>query len=154
MSAFTTIQVPIARTNTIGAILNLEGSPGPLNFSIQDIIAKGPKYTGDLVASGATIRILESADGEVWTRVGSEITLNPGGEKMVNIISQKPWVAISGRSAAGGYVRVDIAHRGEPFRGQVTIGKNIGKRGLGKDFTGETATALLTAEPAVPTYPE
>ena len=76
-----------------------------------------------------------------------------GGEKAVSLISRKKFLAISGHNAGGGYVRIDIAHRGEPFRGQVTVG-NFGKRGLGKDYIGEAASALLTAEPAVAAWPE
>lgn len=154
MSAFATIEVPLGTINAIGAILNLDGAVGPLSFQFQDIISKGVKYTGGLVASGATIRLLESDDAKTWTQVGGDITLSAGGEKPVSVISQKNFVAISGSTPGGGYIRADIAHRGEPFRGQVTVGITPGKRGLGKDYVGETATADFIAEPAIPTWPE
>jgi len=152
----TTIEVPLntsTSANAIGAILTLEGSPGILSLNIQDIVTKGVKYTSGPVGTGGTIRVLESDDSRTWTQVGSNIVLGKGGEKAVSLISRKKFLAISGHNAGGGYVRIDIAHRGEPFRGQVTVG-NFGKRGLGKDYIGEAASALLTAEPAVAAWPE
>lgn len=139
----------------IGAILALNGAVGPMTFSFQDNIAKGVKYTTALVASGGTVQILESNDGKSWTQIGTDTVIRSGGEKLVSVISQKKFIAVAGVSARGGYVRADIAHRGEPFRGQVTIA-NFGKRGLSKDYdaTTGTQTTAFAAEPAPAAWPE
>ncbi len=134
----------------LAALLSQEGPVGSLALTFTNSATSGQRF-GVSAGTTVTLALYESANAKTWTKVGDDIVVAPGGVSQVSAVSKKPYLSI--RACGGGSVRCDISHRGMPFTGQITLGLH-GKRGLSKDYSGNSASTAFAHEPAPATWPE
>lgn len=127
-----TLPVPTLAETDI-AMLQVARKTGKLNLLFFNNGEKQP-MVGMKAGSALSFKIYESTDRENWTLIsGDWIVVAPGGSEDASVMTQKPFVKITGKGAtAGGYATLDIQARGASYFGQVDIDL-IGKSGYGKD---------------------
>ncbi len=131
----TNIMIPCA-VGTVpanAALLTVFGPIGVVSFNFLNVITPGGRSNGVEPGQTCTVGIWESNDKKVFTQIGTNIVLKPGGEDSIKVLSRKKFIMLRGSAPKSGIVRLDIFQRGVPFRGQISI-DIFGKRGLTKDY--------------------
>jgi hypothetical protein len=91
------------------AVLKKTAATGPISFKFES--------TGAKVLSG---KIQESVDGETYTDIaGATVSVAVGGEKVVTVVSSKPYVQIVGSGETS--AKVDVTYEGRAFRGTMDL---------------------------------
>jgi hypothetical protein len=98
-----------------------------------------PKLNNQGAASGniTTFSIQESNDGASWSTLSnaSSFDVAVGGQKVVTVLTQKPYLRIVGQGKSGnqgGTVKIDVTHNGIQYFGQMDIDV-VGKSGYTAD---------------------
>lgn len=145
------------------ALLTVFGPIGAVSFNFLNVITPGGRSNGVEPGQTCTVGIWESNDKKVFTQIGTNYTIKPGGEESVKILTRKKFIMIRGSAPKSGIVRLDIFQRGVPFKGQISI-DIFGKRGLSKDYlapstftaaggaTNSNTSVTMTALPAGSLY--
>lgn len=105
---------------------------------------------GMLAGNDLQFRIYESDDRKTWVKISGAdpaITVKPGGSEDASVITQKKYLKVTGQgTGGGGYARIDLQWRGDPYFGQVDIDL-IGKSGYGKDGGSEAGVGEFGSSP-------
>lgn len=91
------------------ALLKKVGATGPISFKVENTGAKA-----------LTFKIAQSEDGDSFTDIGgATATANVGGEKVITVVSAKPYLKIVG--SGGTSAKVDYTYEGRVLRGTIDL---------------------------------
>lgn len=81
---------------------------------------------GTVSGNTLTFELYEMTAAGVQTQLGSDIVIKAGAQKVVTVISNKPWLVVKGQGIdgsnvvnSGGIAKVDITHNGLQYFGQL-----------------------------------
>ncbi len=101
------VSAPVAEADL--ALLKKVGATGPISFKMEN--------TG---ANALTFKIAQSEDGASFSDIsGATATVGIGGEKVITVVSAKPYLKIVG--SGGTSAKVDYTYEGRAFRGTIDL---------------------------------
>jgi hypothetical protein len=98
-----------------------------------------------VVKAGAVLNfnIYESDSQASWTKLNASlVTVNPGGEAVVVVRTQKAFLKVSGYSTGnGGLAKMEVTFQGSQFFGQLDVLTDSKKDGFPTSGSGSSAVA-------------
>lgn len=131
------VAVP-ATTETDLKYFRLREKTGRISIHLHAVIERDNIPASAKAGKQLDFKVYESDDrgkADAWVVIsgGSFISVKPGGQQVVNVLSQKRYIKITGKGVNGsGYARLDAMYNGIQYHGQIDEDV-IGKSGFSKD---------------------